>query len=424
MPGTTETITGRERIGWDQQAADAIRLAALRYALYVDGLRYELTETACTETAGPSGFACSGQLPSLTTGLHTLELAAFITAVDVVESPRSAPIRVVVNASTLATSATGWRSGHIEIETTTDGIHLGLERIAGALEEPIDAAVAPDGRLFVAERAGRVRIADSTGLQSPAALTTNAEEDGLDPILSLAIDPDFARTGFVFIVQAARSAAGAVVRLERYRELRGTLAQRAVLLETPITSVAEAAAVLRVGPDRRLYLALHGGPSEGTLLRLNLDGTMPRDQAGTTPAIAGGLQIPRGMAWDARAGIMWIADETDSAGHLSGITIAGPPLRAVVRARHPLGASSGSLAFYDSDVLPGLKGDALLASAQERHLLRIRFAAGDPGRVASTEALLQDRVGAVRVVTVGPDGAIYFCTDDSVGRLRSADRDR
>jgi hypothetical protein len=30
---------------------------------------------------------------------------------------------------------------------------------------------------------------------------------------------------------------------------------------------------------------------------------------------------------------------------------------------------------------------------------------------------LHDRVGGVRVVTAGPDGAVYFCTADALGRV-------
>ena len=89
----------------------------------------------------------------------------------------------------------------------------------------------------------------------------------------------------------------------------------------------------------------------------------------------------------------------------------------MVRGRHALGEAAGSLAFYSSDLLPELRDDALVASPAGRHLLRLRFADADPTRIASAEPLLQDQVGAIRVVTIGPDGAIYFCTADSLGRL-------
>ena len=423
-PGGGESITGRERIGWDQQAADAVELATFRYAIYVDSVRSELAEVSCTGTSTAAGFACSGRLPSLSAGAHTLELAAFV--IDdggLLESARSSALRVTVVASSAPQTTVEWESGHVE--TTADGIALRTEKLINGLSEPIDAAFAPDGRLFIAERIGRVRVIDydedptDRSAEAADALTLDAEEDGgRDRVLSIAIDPDFARTQFVFLVQTAPSSAGAVFRLARYRELRGRLAERAILLETGSTDAAQAAAVLRFSRDGKLYLALDDRAGTGRLLRLNVDGTMPRDQAGTTPSVAAGIRLPRGMGWDPRSGLLWIADDDGgNAGHLSAVATSSPPVRALVRGRQALGEAAGSLAFYSSDVVPALKNDAFLASSTGRHLLRLRFADRDPTRISSAEPLLQDRVGAIRVVTIGPDGAIYFCTDDALGRL-------
>jgi glucose/arabinose dehydrogenase len=144
---------------------------------------------------------------------------------------------------------------------------------------------------------------------------------------------------------------------------------------------------------------------------------MPRDQAGTTPAIAGGLAYARGLGWDSRSAILWIADDDDgTAGHVSGVSISGPPVHAIIRGRHVLRGRSGSLAFYGSDVMPLMRNDAFLASGAG-YVLRLRFADDEPTRIERSERLLQNRVGPVRVVAVGPDGAIYFCTDAALGRL-------
>jgi aldose sugar dehydrogenase len=416
-PGGGESITGRERIGWDQQAPDAAELARFRYAIYVDGARSDLAETSCGESATAAGFGCSSRLPALSAGAHTLELAAYVVDGAVLESARSSPLRVTVIASTAPPAAVDWDSGHIE--TTADGVALRTEKLIIGLVEPIDAAFTPDGRLFIAERIGRVLIVEREQPQPADALTLDADEDGVrDRVLSIAVDPDFARTHFVFVIQTGPSSAGAVFRLARYRELRGTLAERAILLETGSATGAQAAAVLRFGRDGKLYLALDDRAGAGKLLRLNADGTMPRDQAGTTPAVATGIRSPRGMGWDPRSGLLWVADDDGGiGGHLSAVATSSPPVRALLRGRHALGEAAGSLAFYSSDLLPALRNDMLIASPAGRHLLRLRLADGDPARISSAEPLLQDRVGAIRVVAIGPDGAIYFCTDDSLGRL-------
>ena len=92
-------------------------------------------------------------------------------------------------------------------------------------------------------------------------------------------------------------------------------------------------------------------------------------------------------------------------------------MRAVVRGRRDLRPGIGSLEFYNnSDVLAEMRNDALIASA-EGYILRVRFADEDATKVSRSERLLDQLVGPVRVVTVGPDGAIYFCTDTALGRL-------
>lgn len=415
--GTGESITGRERIGWDQAASDARELATFRYVIYVDSSRSDIAEASCGASAGSSGFPCSGKLPAMSNGAHTLELATYrVEAPDTSESPRSSSLHVVVNAAEpgATTSAPDWQGG--QVETARDGVKLRIDKLSDALDRPADAAFAPDGRLFIAERAGRIRVVSEGQLQDPDALLLPMDDEGVrQGALSIAIDPDFARTHFVFVAHTADSTEGPVIRLSRYRELRGTLGERAMLFQSAAATSPNASAVARFGPDGKLYLAMNGEESAGRLFRLNPDGTWPRDQSGPTPAIATGIVAARGLAWDPRSAILWLADGTDDRAHLSGLSLSAPPVRAIVQSRRILGPGIGSLAFYTSEV-PEMRGDAFIASAAG-YIVRLRFADDDVTRVARSERLLDQRVGPVRVVAVGPDGAIYFCTDTALGRL-------
>ena len=416
--GTGESITGRERIGWDQLAGDVNELDTFRYVIYVDGGRRDATDASCGTTAGSSGFPCNAKLPAMSAGAHTLEIATYRDQEpDTSESSRSSTLRVVVTASlsTATAPAPDWQSG--QIETTRNGVRLRIDKRAEGLDRPVDAAFTPDGRLFIAERAGRIRVVSEGQLQNPDALLLPEDDEGLrQAALSIVADPDFARTHFIFIVHTADSAEGPVIRLSRYRELRGRLAERAILFQWGTAASAEPSAVARFGPDGRLYLAMNGEESSGRLFRLNPDGTWPRDQSGTTPAIATGIVAARGLAWDPRSAILWLADDDGDRAHLSGLSLSAPPVRALVRSRRVLGPGIGSLVFYTSDVLPDMRNDAFIASA-EGYILRLRFADDDATRVARSERLLDQRVGPIRVVTAGPDGAIYFCTDTALGSL-------
>src|SRR5438128_2656296 len=64
-PPPSEQITGTERLGWDQRAADAVELATFRYAMYVDGNRSELTGVTCAAAQASALFTCSARVPAM-----------------------------------------------------------------------------------------------------------------------------------------------------------------------------------------------------------------------------------------------------------------------------------------------------------------------------------------------------------------------
>jgi glucose/arabinose dehydrogenase len=417
-PGGGETITGRERLGWDQRADSSGELATFGYAIYVDGVRAEIAEVVCAVTAGAAGFPCSGRLPVMSAGAHTLELASFRQEQADIESARSTSLRVTVTGASAGDEASdSWRSGYAGV--TADGIDLWVERLAEGLEQPTDAAFDPFGRLFISERAGRIRLVDDQRLlAAPALMPDEISADG--GLLALALDPDFARTRHVFTLSTAPSRRGTVFRLARYRELRGVLAQRAILLET--AAPAAPAGALRVGPDGKLYLALGPATTDdpgayvGKVLRLNIDGTAPRDRRAAMPIAADRLIAPRALAWQPGGGTLWIADGDGRDDWITGVGAAdsAPPRASWAM---PAGAISSALAFYDHERMPALRGQLFIASAAARRLLRVHFDPANPLRIASAENLLEDRVGPIRIVLSGPDGAIYFCTEGELGRL-------
>ncbi|MEX1128128.1 MAG: PQQ-dependent sugar dehydrogenase [Vicinamibacterales bacterium] len=446
-PGTGgETITGRERIGWEQPASSTSELATFRYAVYVDGARAEISGTSCAPTAGASGFACSGALPPMAPGAHTLELAAFYESGGIVESAKSAPLRVTVTGSTSPVDATPLQPG--DVVTTSDGVRLTAELLVSGLEDLVDVAVAPGGRLVIAERAGRVRIVSgdivlealAAGGGSPTRLrqgygefaeALRAEAKGLryaspdGGLLSLALDPNFSDTGHLFVVHAA----GDVFRLIRYRLADDRLIDRmAVIRDVPAS--ADPSAAVRFGPDGKLYVAFDDGGSRdasarmsewtGKILRLNPDGRTPDDQPAASPVFWAGLRSTWGLDWTTEDGTLWIAEQGPDGLERIRALVAGAerPRRAVQRASYvlprPLGARG--MAFYRGDEIRQFAGDLFLAGRDAGYLLRVRFDPSDPLRAMSSERLLEGRIGEVRAVAVA-DGALYVASATGVWRL-------
>jgi aldose sugar dehydrogenase len=453
-PGPAQVINGAERLGWTQPGADAGEVATFRYAIYVDGSRSELAGASCTH-AGDADFLCAAPLPSMPAGQHTLELAAFIIDGAVLESTRSAPLTVTVTnsetpvaqnrsqESKLSSSSSPARSSTSSTWSTapnppaalpvmtSDRVALRLERVAGGLADPTDLAFLPDGRIFVAERAGSIRVLRDGQVLRDAALSPSPGASDRDQLLALAIDPHFDRTHFVYAIMTTNSRAGGpAFGLVRFREASDTLADRIVLLDDIPASPDSPSASLRFGVDGKLFAAFDDAGSHdlagdmaspnGKILRLNPDGTTPDDQGGGMPLYSYPYASPRGLDWHPASGTLWIADRDDPGpGRLSVVMAQAPRVRPIARRAMtlPQGTIPASIAFYRGDRIRAFRHDLFVASDEGRHLLRIMIDPFEPTRVIATERLLQDRIGGIRVVGVAPSGEIYLATAQAIGAL-------
>lgn len=371
-PPAVETINGSERIGWEQPAADAVELATISYALYVDGARTLVAGVTCGSTRTAAGFSCTGPLPSMTPGAHAIELASFVNDGGVHESARSAQLHVLFAAQTALPAGPSTPS------SLRSGLAARQSIAADGLDSLVDLAFTPDGRIILAERAGRIRIVRNGVLSAQPAIVLDELGDR-GQLQAVAVDPQFERTHYVFAIYTAPSRTGDLrFTLARFREVSGTLGDRAVLLDGIAAASANPHAVLRFGPDGRLYAAFDdggdpmrrqdAGSMNGKVLRLNADGTTPADAAGGTPIVASGIGSPAAIDWDPATVTLWVADHS---------------------------ANEAPFVFYRGALFPAWSGRMVTAAT----LFDAAAAAG------------------VTVVVNGPDGALYYGTARALGRL-------
>jgi glucose/arabinose dehydrogenase len=356
----------------------------------------------------------------LTDGSHTLELAAFIVENGVLESERSAALQLnkVTVASAPANPAAAPWPGSMLV-TTADGLRLRLDRFAADVVRPVDMAFAPDGRLFVAEEAGNVRVLLPDGrVAADAARPVDAGAPGAR-LVAFALDPQFDRTRVAYVLSVVSREGAPSFRLVRVREASNALIAPAVVLEAPAPSPGAAGSV-RIGGDGKLYVALGG--VDGRILRLNPDGTTPDDQPGLNPLYTSPVRSPRGFEWQPGSSFLWFADQLSE--DAAAISAVGAPAGRPVRLASfllPRGTAPSSVAFYRHDLMPRLRDDLLIASESGRHLLRIRFDARDRTRVTATERLLRNTIGGLRAIAVGREGRVYLATQDAIATLSPAD---
>src|SRR5687767_8979724 len=130
-----------------------------------------------------------------------------------------------------------------------------VQLIAAGLEVPWAVAQAPDGRLFVTERPGRVRIVrlGGAGLQPQpwANVPARANPDAERGLLGIALDPDFARNGFVYLYYSYAGPGGATLnRLVRMRDNNGTGTEETILVDNIPGSANHDGGRIAFGPDR------------------------------------------------------------------------------------------------------------------------------------------------------------------------------
>ena len=77
--------------------------------------------------------------------------------------------------------------------------------ITRGLSSPTAMQLAPDGRLFVAEQCGALRVIKNGSLLSAPFITLNADCNGERGLLGIAFDPGFVTNHFVYLYYTAKT---------------------------------------------------------------------------------------------------------------------------------------------------------------------------------------------------------------------------
>lgn len=219
----------------------------------------------------------------------------------------------------------------------SEDVTLRLVPVATGLERVVHVAAPPDdGRLFIVEQPGRIRVVrDGMLLARPFLdITDRVVEGGEQGLLSVAFDPDFAVNGYLFVDYTDLDGH---TRVERYTvsapdpdSVDSSSAKLILFVEQPYAN--HNGGLVAFGPDGMLYVGMGDGGGAGDpldnaqdltsllgkLLRIDPRSgdpyAVPDDnpfvgQPGASPEIwAYGLRNPWRYSWDPEAGLLFIAD--------------------------------------------------------------------------------------------------------------------
>jgi glucose/arabinose dehydrogenase len=199
--------------------------------------------------------------------------------------------------------------------------------VARGITEPTGMVAVPDGRIFVLQQTGAIRVIQNGKLLPTALLQLNTDSNGERGLDGITLDPNFLSNHYIYVYYTMpRNPAHN--RVSRFTVSGNTAdpTSEVVLLNLPLLGgTRHNGGSLQFGADGKLYVAV--GENEqpansqslstplGKILRLNPDGTIPTDNpfynqtTGINRAIwAIGLRNPFSTAVQPGTGLYYIDD--------------------------------------------------------------------------------------------------------------------
>jgi aldose sugar dehydrogenase len=334
------------------------------------------------------------------------------------------------------------------------------------ISRPWGIAFLPNGALLITEKEGRLRVFENGRLSAPLAGVPAVDPAGQGGLLGLAVDPDYARNGFVYLAFSEPQPDGTNnTALARGRLVSSTAAPprledtRIIWRQTPsIASRGHLGARVVFARDGTLFVTTGDrqiNPSRpnaqkldttiGKVVRLTRDGAPApgnpfAGRADARPEVFSlGHRNIQSAALNPRTGELWEVEHGTRGGDELNIVRAGrnygwpdvaygieyqgarigagitqkPGTEQPIYYWDPVIAPSG-MAFYEGDAFPAWKGSLFVGGLNQKRVSRLVLN-GD--RVVGEEWLFRELGEEIRDVVAGPDGALYLATDGETGRV-------
>ena len=343
-----------------------------------------------------------------------------------------------------------------------------VETLVKGLSQPWGMAFLPDGRMVFTERSGQLRFMDKNGNASAPVKGTPAVFERQDGgLLDVAVPPDFAKTGWIYISystvapgyqiqpgdeQAPNMAPPTMTWVVRGKVNANNEWVDQQVLFNPLADSYRATAdhygsrflfdgkghfFWSMGERHDMQMSQNLASPLGKIHRLNLDGSIPKDNPFVyTPGALGsiwtfGHRNPEGLTFDPATGIFWETEHGPVGGDEVNIIEPGKNygwgmatfgIEPGIGRLHATGVNDpityynpsigpSGITFYTGDKFPAWKGNLFITGMVGQKLIRMEI----KGRqIASQETLIAD-YGRVRDVKVGPDGLLYVLLQNMNG---------
>jgi len=307
-----------------------------------------------------------------------------------------------------------------------------VEILAENLKNPRSVAVVGD-TIFVTEKGGRIEVIDNNNLLDEPLATfrpANVFDGGL---LGITAHPDFMNNHFLYVFLTYEENDSLWNKVIRITESNNKLEDAITIFDKIPGSVFTNGGFLKFGPDKKLYIGT-GTVSDsshlpqdlnslsGKILRLNDDGTIPKDNPfPNSPIFSYGFRNPQGMDWD-KQGNMYVAElgpeKNDEINLIKpGKNFGWPELECLGNEKfegavmcYDPGIEPGGILFYKGDSI-NLENSFVMTSLRAANLYQLDLEEG----LKSQKSILSG-VGRIRDVVEGNDGSLYVITSNTDGK--------
>lgn len=322
---------------------------------------------------------------------------------------------------------------------------VAVTRMISGLDTPWAIGHLPDGGFLVTERDGSLLLVRD-GQASKVAGVPRVWASGQGGLLDVTVARDFSRTREIFLTfsKRQRSGAGTALAIGRLSRDGRRLSNVRTLFEAApggsggrhfgsrVVEARDGTLLVTIGDRGDRPSAQDRSNHNGTIVRINRDGSVPRDnpfvgQADIRPEIwSYGHRNPQGAALDLQ-GRLWTSEHGAKGGdevnnirkganygwpvisygvHYSGRKIGEgthkPGMEQPELYWDPSIAPSGLL-IYSGRLWPQWKGDLFVGSLKFNHISRI-----EGGSIREAEQIKGPETERVRDITEAPDGSIWF----------------
>lgn len=356
------------------------------------------------------------------------------------------------NKSSESKSSERIKSSLTEFQTATEMPYKAYVLIEN-LEVPWAMDMDPSGRIFFTERAGQVRLFVDGVLQpDPVIRFPDTVSSGEGGLLGLTLHPDFDQNHFIYVYQTYVINGRNVNRVIRLIEENNKAEIDKIIIDDLPGSTNHNGGRIQIGPDQKLYitagdiyqteLAQQINSLGGSILRLELDGSIPNDNPFPgSPIYSWGHRNPQGLDWHPETRQLFSSEHGQSAHDEINIIYPGENygwpviegdqendemLSPWVHSGRATWAPSG-LTFITQGPWAG---DLLVANLRGQQIIRFSIDSSvNEGKhslypeLTNTDYLFEKELGRVRDVFEDSDGNVYILTNNRDGRGRPVAND-